>query len=69
MALRHGVSTKLDDRIYAMCELKMSPMKHNLLTIYPDLFPIHFLTEKGAINVADDVSTCLMFFFTVIILI
>ncbi|RXG53600.1 hypothetical protein Avbf_11443 [Armadillidium vulgare] len=53
VALRHGLSTKLDDRVYAMCELKSLPLCHLIQTIYPDLFPIHNLSEKGAINIED----------------
>ncbi|KAB7494601.1 Protein transport protein Sec24B [Armadillidium nasatum] len=53
VALRHGLSTKLDDRVFAMCELKSLPLCHLIQTIYPDLYPIHNLSEKGAINIED----------------
>nr|XP_053656723.1 protein transport protein Sec24B-like [Cherax quadricarinatus] len=55
IAFRGGLSTKLDDRLFAMCELKTLPLKHLITFIYPDLYPIHMLSEKGALNVDDQV--------------
>ncbi|CAL4072677.1 unnamed protein product [Meganyctiphanes norvegica] len=55
VAFRSGLSTKLDDRVFAMCELKSLPLKQLITTIYPDLYPIHELSERGAITVDDQV--------------
>ncbi|KAA0189661.1 hypothetical protein HAZT_HAZT002439 [Hyalella azteca] len=55
VAFRTGLSTKLDDRVFAMCELKTMPTQTLISSIYPDLYPIHALTETGALNVNDEV--------------
>lgn len=55
VAFRSGLSTKLDDRVFAMCELKSLPLKQLMTTIYPDLYPIHELSEKGSIAIDDQV--------------
>ncbi|KAK3873886.1 hypothetical protein Pcinc_021127 [Petrolisthes cinctipes] len=55
IAFRGGLSTKLDDRMFAMCELKSMPLKHLLTFVYPDLYPIHLLSEKGALHIDDQV--------------
>ncbi|MCL4116854.1 UNVERIFIED_CONTAM: hypothetical protein GTU68_041058 [Idotea baltica] len=55
VALRHSMSTKLDDRVFAMCEIKTTPLCNLIQTIYPDLYPIHDISEKGAINLEDAV--------------
>lgn len=58
IAFRGGLSTKLDDRMFAMCELKTMPLKHLMTFVYPDLYPIHLLSEKGALHVDDQVRHC-----------
>lgn len=55
IAFRGGLSTKLDDRLFAMCELKTLPLKHLMTFVYPDLYPIHMLSEKGALSIDDQV--------------
>jgi protein transport protein SEC24 len=57
VAFRTGLSTKLDDRVFAMCELKTMPTQALISSIYPDLYPIHALTETGALNANDEVSS------------
>ncbi|ESN92676.1 hypothetical protein HELRODRAFT_69899 [Helobdella robusta] len=46
MAFRIGISTKIDDRVYAMELCKWLPLKQLLLHIYPALYPLHNLTEE-----------------------
>lgn len=55
IAFRGGLSTKLDDRLFAMCELKSMPLKHLMTFVYPDLYPIHTLSEKGALHIEDQI--------------
>lgn len=38
VAFRTGTSTRLDDRIYAMCELKCLPLDQLIRNIYPDFY-------------------------------
>ncbi|XP_060080427.1 protein transport protein Sec24A-like isoform X2 [Ylistrum balloti] len=40
-AFRHGVNTRLDDRVFAMQQCKSLPVQYLLQTIYPDLYPVH----------------------------
>ncbi|XP_045520158.1 protein transport protein Sec24A isoform X1 [Pieris brassicae] len=44
-ALRTGTSTRLDERVAAMCDLKCQPLPQLLRTVYPDLYPIHTLEQ------------------------
>ncbi|XP_053214758.1 protein transport protein Sec24A-like [Panonychus citri] len=40
-AFRVGISTKIDERVYAMERLKSLPLCHITTYIYPDLYPVH----------------------------
>ncbi|KAL1461541.1 hypothetical protein WDU94_013426 [Cyamophila willieti] len=44
-AFRIGQSTRLDDRLYAMTEMKCLPLNSLLLSIYPELYPLHTLDQ------------------------
>ncbi|GLG97128.1 Protein transport protein Sec24B [Gryllus bimaculatus] len=46
VAFRTGQSTRLDDRLYAMCQMKTLPLAFLIQTIYPDLYPVHCLEEQ-----------------------
>ena len=61
VSFRVGLSTKLDDRIFAMCELKTMPLHMLISSIYPDLYPVHDLSEKGALSVYDEVRNWFKF--------
>lgn len=45
VAFRIGQSTRLDDRVFAMCQLKSLPLAQALQLIYPDLYPVHELEK------------------------
>jgi len=49
-ALRSGLSTKLDERSYAMTQLKCLPLSQLITSLYPDLYAVHQLTDEGAIE-------------------
>ena len=38
MAFRTGTSTRLDDRVFAMCQMKSLPLDQLIRYIYPDFF-------------------------------
>lgn len=42
-AFRTGTSTRLDDRVFAMCELKTLPLDQLIRYIYPDLYHLDCL--------------------------
>ncbi|KAL0840640.1 hypothetical protein ABMA28_015839 [Loxostege sticticalis] len=44
-AFRTGTSTRLDDRVADMCDMKTLPLSSLLRAVYPDLYPIHALHE------------------------
>lgn len=46
-AFRIGQSTRLDDRLFAMCEMKSQPLNSLMLSIYPELYPIHMLDQDA----------------------
>ncbi|XP_047574149.1 protein transport protein Sec24B isoform X5 [Lutra lutra] len=54
-AFRTGTSTRLDDRVYAMCQIKCQPLVHLMKMIHPNLYRIDRLTDEGAIHVNDKV--------------
>lgn len=54
MAFRIGTSTRLDDRVKAMCDMKTKPLPYLMQFIYPDLFPVHNLEEHNVIVNEDD---------------
>lgn len=47
MAFRTGTSTRLDDRVYAMCEMKTLPLDQLMKYIYPDFYNIDCLFATG----------------------
>lgn len=49
-ALRLGVSTKEDDRIDAMDQLKALPVFRLIKKLTPDLYPVHALTDDVSHN-------------------
>lgn len=51
-AFRTGTSTRLDDRVFAMCELKTLPLDQLIRYIYPDLYHLDCLFENN--NASDD---------------
>lgn len=52
-AFRTGTSTRLDDRVFAMCEVKYQPVSYLILMIHPSLYRIDNLSDEGSININD----------------
>ncbi|XP_069486977.1 protein transport protein Sec24B isoform X2 [Ambystoma mexicanum] len=52
-AFRTGTSTRLDDRVYAMCQMKSQPLSQLMKIIHPNLYRIDKLTDEGTIHVND----------------
>ncbi|XP_022618156.1 protein transport protein Sec24A isoform X5 [Seriola dumerili] len=50
-AFRTGTSTRLDDRVFAMCQLKYQPLAYTMLMIHPALYRVDDLTDEGALNI------------------
>lgn len=48
VAFRSGTSTRLDDRVFAMCQMKALPLSQLIQNVYPDLYPIHALEDLNA---------------------
>lgn len=51
IAFRSGMSTRLDDRVFAMCQLKTLPLFQLIQMIYPDLYAVHALEDRNAKDV------------------
>lgn len=45
VAFRSGTNTRLDDRVYAMCQMKTLPLSNLIQLIYPDLYPVLSLDQ------------------------
>ncbi|NWR72549.1 SC24B protein, partial [Centropus unirufus] len=54
-AFRTGTSTRLDDRVYAMCQMKSQPLVHLMKMIHPNLYRIDKLIDESTIQVNDRV--------------
>lgn len=54
-AFRTGTSTRLDDRVYAMCQIKSQPLVHLMKMIHPNLYRIDKLIDESTIHVNDRV--------------
>ncbi|XP_051474004.1 protein transport protein Sec24B isoform X4 [Apus apus] len=54
-AFRTGTSTRLDDRVYAMCQMKSQPLVHLMKMIHPNLYRIDKLIDETTIHVNDRV--------------
>ncbi|GAA6092873.1 protein transport protein Sec24B isoform X1 [Tachysurus ichikawai] len=54
-ALRTGTSTRLDERVFAMCEFKSQPIKQIMHMIHPDLYRVDNLSDQGALQLNERV--------------
>lgn len=45
-AFRTGTSTRLDDRLFAMCQLKYQPLVYSMLMIHPALYRVDDLSDE-----------------------
>ncbi|XP_077448833.1 protein transport protein Sec24A isoform X2 [Stigmatopora argus] len=50
-AFRTGTSTRLDDRVASMLQLKYQPLAYAMIMIHPVLYRVDDLTDEGALNV------------------
>nr|CAD7391971.1 unnamed protein product [Timema cristinae] len=54
VAFRPGSNTRLDDRLFAMCQMKSLPLTLAIQCIFPDLYPVHNLDSQPVIQVDGD---------------
>ncbi|XP_041696595.2 protein transport protein Sec24B isoform X2 [Coregonus clupeaformis] len=52
-ALRTGTSTKLDERVFAMCEFKSQPLQQIMRMVHPDLYRLDTMSDQGALHLND----------------
>ncbi|XP_075904184.1 protein transport protein Sec24A isoform X2 [Nelusetta ayraudi] len=52
-ALRTGTSTRLDERVFAMCEFKTQPLQQLMRMVHPDLYRLDDMSDKGALHLND----------------
>uniref|UniRef100_A0A8C7UBA3 SEC24 homolog B, COPII coat complex component n=1 Tax=Oncorhynchus mykiss TaxID=8022 RepID=A0A8C7UBA3_ONCMY len=52
-ALRMGTSTKLDERVFAMCEFKSQPLQQIMRAVHPDLYRLDTMSDQGALHLND----------------
>ncbi|EPY84920.1 hypothetical protein CB1_000434027 [Camelus ferus] len=48
-----GTNARLDERIFAMCQVKNQPLVYLMLTTHPSLYRVDNLSDEGAININD----------------
>ncbi|XP_031722794.1 protein transport protein Sec24B [Anarrhichthys ocellatus] len=54
-ALRTGTSTRLDERVFAMCEFKTQPLQQLMRMFHPDLYRLDNMSDQGALRLNDTV--------------
>ncbi|KAM9312521.1 protein transport protein Sec24A [Gastrophryne carolinensis] len=54
-AFQTGTSAGLDERTYAMCQIKSQPLAYLMLMIHPNLYRVDNLSDEGALNVSDKI--------------
>lgn len=52
-ALRSGASTRLDERVFAMCQFKTEPLPQLMKLMHPDLYRLDTISEQGALHLND----------------
>lgn len=52
-AFQTGTNTRLDDRIFTMCQVKNQPLVYLMLMMHPHLYKVDNLTDEGALNISD----------------
>ncbi|KAH1019976.1 hypothetical protein HUJ04_009713 [Dendroctonus ponderosae] len=55
-AFRIGISTRLDDRVKAMIDMKAKPLPFLIQQIYPDLYPVHNLELQEVVMNSEEES-------------
>ncbi|XP_004629423.1 protein transport protein Sec24A isoform X3 [Octodon degus] len=48
-----GTNVRLDERIFAMCQVKNQPLVYLMLTTHPSLYRVDNLSDEGALNIND----------------
>uniref|UniRef100_A0A2K6E8X7 SEC24 homolog A, COPII coat complex component n=1 Tax=Macaca nemestrina TaxID=9545 RepID=A0A2K6E8X7_MACNE len=48
-----GTNARLDERIFAMCQVKNQPLVYLMLTTHPSLYRVDNLSDEGALNISD----------------
>ncbi|XP_039669582.1 protein transport protein Sec24B isoform X2 [Perca fluviatilis] len=54
-ALRTGTSTRLDERVFAMCEFKTQPLQQLMRMVHPDLYRLDNISDQGALHLNNTV--------------
>ncbi|XP_016374670.1 protein transport protein Sec24A [Sinocyclocheilus rhinocerous] len=52
-AFRTSGSSRLDERVFAMCQLKQQPLVYLMMMVHPGLYRVDELTDEGALNISD----------------
>ncbi|XP_059398689.1 protein transport protein Sec24A [Carassius carassius] len=52
-AFRTSASTRLDERVFAMGQLKHQPLAFLMMMVHPGLYRVDELTDEGALNIND----------------
>ncbi|XP_077080995.1 protein transport protein Sec24A isoform X1 [Siphateles boraxobius] len=52
-AFRTSASTRLDERVFSMFQLKSQPLPFLMLTVHPGLYRVDDLSDKGALYVSE----------------
>ncbi|XP_076368820.1 protein transport protein Sec24A-like [Tachypleus tridentatus] len=50
VAFRVGISTKLDERVFAMEQMKSMPLSYLMTFIYPRMYPVHALDDNKSLQ-------------------
>ena len=67
-AFRTGISTRLDERVYALENCKTMPLQYLLMALHPNLYPVHALDDQVKVydHVFSRYYTCYLDAFNII---
>uniref|UniRef100_A0AAV2MI77 SEC24 homolog B, COPII coat complex component n=1 Tax=Knipowitschia caucasica TaxID=637954 RepID=A0AAV2MI77_KNICA len=54
-SLRTGTSTRLDERVFAMCQFKTEPLPQLMRLLHPDLYRLDTVSDQGALHLNDTI--------------
>ncbi|XP_072291979.1 protein transport protein Sec24B [Eucyclogobius newberryi] len=54
-ALRTGTSTRLDERVFAMCQFKTEPLPQLLRLLHPDFYRLDTILDQAALHLNDTI--------------
>ena len=66
-ALRTGTCTRLDERVFAMCEFKTQPLQQLMRLVHPDLYRLDNMSDQVRLHNTELYYCCISTFILLLI--